>query len=172
MTMKILVTLTLLILAANCVFAQANANEHTWKATIKVVDENGAPVEKAEVKVGYYTNNTSVDIQGTTDTNGMLVVTHSTSTFNYIEYALSIGIEKAGYYGTRSSCDLGIPYDANKWNPTVTVLIRNIGKPIAMYAKSLNLGMPVFDKPAAFDFMIGDWVAPYGKGISKEILFE
>jgi hypothetical protein len=40
-----------------------------------------------------------------------------------------------------------------------------------MYAKSVNLGMPVFDKPAGFDLMVGDWVAPYGKGTRADILF-
>jgi hypothetical protein len=174
MIMKRLITLTLLMLAANCVFAQTNADEHEWKATIKVVDEDGAPVPKANVKVGYYTNNTSVDIDGTTDINGMLIVTHSTSTFNYIEYALSFGIEKQGYYGTRSSCDLGIPYDANKWNPNVTILIKKVGKPIAMYAKkfAMALKLPEYGKPIAYDLEIGDWVGPYGEGVNKDIIFQ
>jgi hypothetical protein len=51
-------------------------------------------------------------------------------------------------------------------------VIKKIGKPTAMYAKSVNLGMPVFDKPAGFDLMVGDWVAPYGEGINADILFE
>ena len=165
--------LSLLLLTANCVFAQTNADEHEWKATIKVVDENGSPVTNADVKVGYFTNNTSVEIEGTTDTNGMLIATHSTSTFNYIEYSLSFGVEKEGHYGTRSSCDLGLPYDANKWNPTVTILIKKIGKPIAMYAKAVaNLSLPELGKSIGYDLMIGDWVAPYGKGVSTDILFE
>jgi len=40
-----------------------------------------------------------------------------------------------------------------------------------MYVKSVNLGVPVFDKPIAFDLMIGDWLAPYGKGINTDIVF-
>jgi hypothetical protein len=173
MIMKTLIALTMLMLAANCVFAQNNADEHEWKAMIKVIDENGSPVAKANVKVGYYTNNTSVDIDGTTDINGMLIVTHSTSTFNYIEYALSFGIDKEGYYGTRSSCDLGIPYDAKKWNPAVTILIKKVGKPIAMYAKKYVMGLklPEYNKQIGYDLMIGDWVGPYGKGINSDILF-
>jgi hypothetical protein len=103
----------------------------------------------------------------------MLIVTHSTSTFNYIEYALSFGIDKEGYYGTRSSCDLGIPYDAKKWNPAVTILIKKVGKPIAMYAKKYVMGLklPEYNKQIGYDLMIGDWVGPYGKGINSDILF-
>jgi hypothetical protein len=166
--MKLFTILSLISLLAVYSFAQTN---YEWKATIQVVDENGAPVEKANVKVGYYTNNTSVDIEGITDTNGILIATHSTSTFNYIEYALSFGIDKEGYYGTRSKCDLGIPYDAHKWNPTVTILIKKVGKPIAMYARRVEKGPPVFNEPVGYDLMIGDWVGPYGKGISTDIIF-
>jgi hypothetical protein len=156
----------------NCVYAQNNPDEHEWRATAKVVDEDGAPVAKATVKVGYYTNNTSVDIEGTTDRNGILVTTHTTSTFNYIEYALSFGIEKNGYYGTRSKCDLGLPYDLAKWNPTVTLLLKKVGKPIAMYAKQVtSLKVPEFNKTIGYDLMIGDWVGIYGKGINADLFF-
>ena len=40
-----------------------------------------------------------------------------------------------------------------------------------MYAKSVNLGLPVFEKAVGFDLMVGDWVAPYGKGINTDIFF-
>jgi hypothetical protein len=162
------------MLVANCVLAQNSPDEHEWRATLKVVDEHGSPVPRANVKVGYYTNNTSIDIEGTTDTNGIFVAAHTTSTFNYIEYALSFGIEKEGYYGTRSSCDLGLPYDANKWNPTVTMLLKKIGKPIGMYAKHYTMGLklPEYKKRIGYDLMVGDWVGPYGKGITSDIEFQ
>jgi hypothetical protein len=164
--------LILSILSAANVVAQTNIDEHEWRATLKVADEKGSPVPKASVKVSYYVKNTSVDIQGLTDTNGIFVATRTTPTYNYVEYALALATDKAGYYGTRSKCDLGLPYDAFKWNPTITLVLKEIGKPIGMYAKSVNLGMPVFDKPAGFDLMVGDWVKPYGKGRNADILFE
>ncbi len=48
---------------------------------------------------------------------------------------------------------------------------KKIGKPVAMYAKSVNLGMPAFDKPVGYDLEIGDWVGVYGKGVNADILF-
>jgi hypothetical protein len=170
--MKKSLFLPLLLMMTNCVFAQSNTDEHEWKATLKVVDETGSPVAGANVKVGYYTNNTSVDIDGTTDTNGILVTAHITSTFNYVEYALSFGIEKEGYYGTRSKCDLGLPYDLAKWSPTVTLLLKKVGKPVAMYAKWINSNPPVLGQPVGYDLMIGDWVGPNGKGVSTDIIFK
>ena len=169
--MKYYTYLTLMLLVASCAFAQTNADEHEWKATVKVVDENGSPVAKASVKVGYYIKNTSVDIDGITDTNGIFVANRTTSTLNYVEYALAFVIEKEGYYGTFSKCDLGLPYDASKWNPTITLLLKKIGKPIAMYAKRINsLRVPEFNKAIGYDLMIGDWVGPYGKGVNTDLL--
>lgn len=170
--MKKLIYLTLILFTANHIFAQTKADEHEWKATLKVVDENGSPVTKAKVKVGYYTNNTSVDIEGITDTNGVFVADHTTSTFNYVEYALAFVIEKEGYYGTRSKCDLGLPYDASKWNPTIALVLKKAGKPIAMYAKWVNSNPPILGQPVGYDLMIGDWVGSYGKGVNADIIFQ
>ena len=170
--MKKLIFLSLIMLAANLIFAQTTADEHKWTATVKVVDENGTPVPRATVKVGYYTNNTSVDIEGLTDTNGIIVTDHTTSTFNYVEYTLSFGVEKEGYYGTRSKCDLGLPYDASKWNPTVTLVLKQIGKPVAMYARWVNENPPTLGQPIGYDLMMGDWVCDGHKGISTDIVFQ
>ena len=59
----------------------------------------------------------------------------------------------------------------SKWNPTVNIVLKRIVKPIPMYAKSVNLAMPIFDKSVGFDFELGDWVGPYGKGVNSDIVF-
>ncbi|MDR3411605.1 MAG: hypothetical protein P4L87_11800 [Formivibrio sp.] len=170
--MKKLFFLTLFVLAVNGGFAQTSAAEHEWKATVKVVDENGLSVERADVKVGYFTNNDTVEIEGTTGTNGIFEASHATSTFNYVEYKLAFRVEKEGYYGTGSECDLGLPYDAVKWNPTITLLLKKVGKPIAMYAKSItSLRLPELNKDIGYDLMVGDWVGPYGKGVNADLFF-
>ena len=172
MIMKKLAYLSLIILVANCIYAQTNADIHEWKATLKVVDENANPVANANVDVVYYTGNTPNRVNGLTDANGIFAASHSTTTQDYALYELAFVVEKTGYYRTKEKCDLGVHYDAIKWNPTKTLILKQIGKPIAMYAKSVNLGMPLFDKPAGFDLTVGDWVAPYGKGIYADIFFE
>jgi len=171
MRMKKLIYLTMMLFTANHILAQTPTDEHTWIATVKVVDENGSPVAKAPVKVGYYTNNTSVDIEGVTDTNGIFIASHTTSTFNYVEYALAFVIGKEGYYGTRSKCDLGLPYNTEKWNPAITLILKKAEKPIAMYAKWVNSNPPILGQPIGYDLMLGDWVAPNGKGINTDIIF-
>jgi len=89
---------------------------------------------------------------------------------------IGYGADKEGYY---SRTGLGYDFDfKNKangiwhpWNPTLEIVLIKTLDPIPMYAKSVNLGLPVFDKPAGFDFMIGDWVEPYGKGNRTDIMF-
>jgi len=179
--MKKLIYLPLIFFMASRVFCQTSAYEHEWKATVKIVDEAGAPVDKATVKVGYYNKNTSVEIEGISDTNGIFEATHTTSTLNYIEYGLALDVEKTGYYQTLSKCDLGLPYDLSKWNPTIILVLKKIGKPIAMYSKWVNsephvfkkTGRPpiVFNRTVGYDMMAGDWVAPYGKGVNTDLSF-
>jgi len=174
MTMKKLIYLTLIALATNCTFAQNSTDEHEWVATVKIVDESGSPVGRANIRVGYYTNNTSVNIEGLTDSNGVFVAAHSTSIRGYAMYELGFVIEKEGYYKTWSTRDLGINYDVAKWNPTVTMVLKKIGKPIAMSAKIYPLGLklPEYNKKIGYDLMVGDWVGPYGKGVTTDVFFE
>jgi hypothetical protein len=171
MIMKRFIALTLFMLAANCVLAQINANEHEWKATIKVVDESGAPFFGALATIGYYTNSVSTVTDGITDTNGIFTLTHTA----HSEYAdISFEAKKDGYYSIWQQVNLQAPYEEAKWNPTKTLVLKKIAKPIAMYAKkyAMALKLPEYGKPTAYDLEIGDWVGPYGKGVNKDIIFQ
>jgi hypothetical protein len=147
----------------SCAFAQT---KHEWKVTLKVVDDDGQPVTSAKAGVGYYTNRVSTSINGLTDTNGIFTASHSS-------YGGELGFaaEKAGYYTTRIPYLLGFDYNATKWNPVQTLMLKKIVKPIPMYAKRIDAQPPADGKPIGYDLMVGDWVAPYGKGINPDILF-
>jgi hypothetical protein len=137
--------------------------EHEWKVTLKVVTETGQPVTGAKARVYYLMTN---EIAGLTDSNGVFVASHHDGSEN-----LGFQAEKRGHYPFRIMHHMGRNYKPEKWNPVQTVVLKRIIKPIPMYAKSVNLGMPIFDKPAGFDLTIGDWVGPYGKGINSDIIF-
>src|SRR5437899_7397905 len=40
-----------------------------------------------------------------------------------------------------------------------------------MYARSLQIELPVSDQPIGFDLVKGDWVAPHGKGKVSDFRF-
>ena len=148
-----------------------------WNATVKVVDENGQPVADATVSIfltlpplsfpddnGKYKGK----ISGTTDVSGQFAATHDDRTGN-----LGFKIGKTGYYASHYSRTLRDPEEnANDRNISITLVLKKIGTPIPMGAKKIDsLKVPEFNKNIGYDLMVGDWVAPYGKGLSVDLFF-
>jgi len=153
----------LFCLTLNCVFAQSQP-EHRWNATLMVVDEIGTPVAGAKIKISYDMSTNL--IVGLTDTNGMF-----TASCHGDSVDLAFLVDKPGYYHSRINYHLGFDYDPAIWNPAKTIVLKQIGQPIPMYAKKINAQPPDNGKPIGYDLIVGDWVAPYGKGINPDILF-
>ena len=170
------ICLVIVTITSHLAFAQTNIDEHEWTVTLKVVDEAGNPMPDANAKIWYHIpppegqSIAMTNKAGLTDSNGVFIATkHSGS----IE--LECEAQKIGYYGSGLSHEFAKfkDNDPAKWNPTVTLMLKKITKPIAMYAKqATNLKLPVFDKSIGYDLMIGDWVGPYGKGVSTDIILE
>jgi hypothetical protein len=169
--------LTLTLLTNGCAFGQTNVWTHPWMATIKVIDEGSQPVTGATVAVWYYVkppageNEAGESVQGLTDTNGIVRLSHAATG----SISLAFDASKVGYYSTTIGHEFAkfADNDPQKWNPSKTLLLKNIGKPIAMYAKKYVLGfkLPEYNKKIGYDLMIGDWIGPYGKGINSDIFF-
>ena len=169
-------------MTASHTFGQARPGAYLWTLNLKVVDDNNQPVSDAKTWVAYgdpkqgqspdpfQTNDWA--IAGLTDTNGLFIAKH-------IDHSWSIGIQvqKTGYYSILESYELYKPgqFDDRKVaanrNPTLTLTLKKIDKPIQMYAKSLNTHVPDLDKPVGYDLMVGDWIAPYGTGLNADINF-
>jgi len=150
----------------NYASAQTVPATHEWNVTLKVVDENGQPVSAADASVGYFSGHKGASIKGKTDTNGVFAASHSAHSG-----LLSFAVTKTGYYRTWSEYDLGFEYDPTKWNPTKTIILKNVGNPIPMYAKREEMKFPKEDEAIGFDLIAGDWVAPYGKGFQADMFF-
>lgn len=181
--MKTFVLLTLAFAMSGCAFAQSSTTGVEWNVTLKVVDDNGQPVQGARVSVGYHVTpppgqiiedyrDSSDKIEGQTDANGEFTASHSDAS-----WSLGIDVQKAGCYPSHINYNLFIPgqFDAQtvakNRNPTLTLVLKKILHPIPMYAKRI-IGMPpIFGRPLGYDFIVGDWVAPYGKGTNAYIFF-
>jgi hypothetical protein len=181
---KSLILLSLLLATAGSIFAQpTNALTQPWSATVKVVGEDGVPIGGANVAVAYVLPPYSFSddpqynarIVGVTDTNGLFFATHNDRTGE-----VGFGVSKRGYYETRSSRTLRDPSEnANDRDITLTLVLKKIANPIPMYAKWQHSEPSIFKKygrpPIAFtntvgyDLMVGDWVAPYGKGANTDV---
>jgi len=164
--------LPILALMLNSACAQ---NKPVWNATIKVIDEAGQPVANADVVMGWNVNAPDLTLtysktEGSTDTNGVFKTSHEANGSTDLGFSAN----KAGYYSTRASHEIAQLNDNNpaKWNHNVTLELKKIGKPIAMYAKQVDsITFPEFNKAFGYDLTVGDWVGPYGKGISSDIFF-
>ena len=159
-----------LFISCGCL-AQNSVPQHLWHVTLRVVDESGDPVPRANASVGYFVNSQSASFDGFTGTNGIFSASHSAaSDLN----ELGFDVSKSGFYPTRMTCMLFPPFNPAKWNIIQTLTLKKIGNPTAMYAKryTMALTLPEYKKRIGYDLMIGDWVGPYGKGVSTDILFE
>lgn len=162
------------MIAALCSAHAQSLDVPSWSATVKVVDDLGQPVDAAQITIGYYvapppgqTIATS-SIKGETDTNGIFAASGRTGSTD-----LFFGANKDGYYNAHLDYELAElkRKDTAKWNPTITLLLKKIGAPVPLYAKHVQNGPPIFNKAVGYDLMTGDWVAPYGKGQTSDLIF-
>jgi hypothetical protein len=173
----IVLCLTLIILTSSQAFGQALAlpeqfGPHQWTASVKAIDEDSNPIVGANVSVQYTlpteTNSgdqTYGEVKGMTDINGMFGASHTDSSSG-----LGVTVGKADYYTTHIGHQFY--FDDKNRHPSFTILLKKIGKPIAMYAKQIDsITFPEFNKTIGYDLMAGDWVAPYGKGVNPDFLF-
>ena len=167
---------SLLLAATLDEIKQAISKGAKGKITLYVVDSKGNPVAGAQVGAGFYNQNKTGDGNGAlgkTDSEGMFTAT-GTSTVD-MHYQIS----KVGYYATEGSyvfCRAGDPNTVKDgrwqpWNPTNTVVLKEVRHPVAMFARQLEIEMPAQNITVGFDLEKGDWIAPYGKGIQPDLLF-
>ena len=166
MTVTFIANLALVAIFALTTSAQSQMLPHEWSVTFNVVSEADQPIVDAQAWVGYMTTN---KLTGLTDSNGVFVARHHDRSFG-----LALHVDKRGYYPHWERYELGFPaqYAVAKWNPTRKIVLKSVMKPIPMYAKRVNLGVPDFGKPIGFDLVVGDWVSPFGKGNHADLIFE
>lgn len=164
---------TLTLLAVLAVAFQARAEEAPdAQMTFKVIDDTGKPLSGVEVGMATFIRhkpgpNFGSDVsdgpRAKTDEKGVVTLAYPSMTG---EFGYGISQTPGCYY------DQGGRYrfTTNKggkwlpWNPMVEIVLKRILNPVAGYLKRVNLGMPAFGTPVGYDLMVGDWVAPNGKG--------
>ena len=141
------------------------------KVTVQVFDEAGKPFPNADVQIGFDDPKSpihqAVYSKGKTDAHGFFTAE------DVCDGGMGGGIKKDGYY------DSGFPFKITgekdgkwlPWNPICKTTLRPIGKPVALYARTVQSQIPALDQPCGFDLEVGDWVAPYGKGVASDFIF-
>ncbi len=143
------------------------------KVTLRVVDEGGMQIPGASAMVGFNYGGTWTDPgkfvgrEGLTDTNGYFTASGRT------DGIAGYGAKQTGYYETLMQYTFREPKLGRwqPWNPELKVVLKKIGQPTAMYAKRVETYIPKLDEPVGYDLTIGDWVAPFGKGLQSDFVF-
>lgn len=176
--------ISMLGIFATCSFLVACSGVHAFErgealVTLRVVDEAEAPVVNAEVSCtawwpesGQKLGQEYGQYTGTTDTNGIVHV--AIVAF----HDMRCRIRKDGYYETSFPYVLSgraQPAIVNErwqpWGVTNTVVLKRIHKPISMYAKHVEVPVPVLNTSLGYDLEKGDWVNPHGMGIVSDFVF-
>ncbi len=131
------------------------------KVQVTVLDEKGEPLKGATVDIWHLDFRAKNDkkITGATDQQGQFTGRGNA------QHSISVVVTKNGWYESE------LERLKKNQDHDLTVVMRIIEKPIPLYVRRVLLKAPVFDKWLGFDFELGDWVAPQGKGKSRDILF-
>jgi hypothetical protein len=152
----------------------------TAKYTLKIINEDGLPVHNADANVSFMKSKPggwggqTYFVEGKTNFEGVFVAEGNT------QQTGAYGAGKDGYYYTRYDYK-GLKEVSGvigfrrwePWNPTLDVVIKQIKKPIAMHAYNTEwIDIPVLAIPIGYDLLKRDWVAPYGNGLTEDLVFE
>jgi hypothetical protein len=142
--------------------------EFDTNVKVTISDEDGAPIEGAEVKLlfSHFDPKKNVTHVINTDAKGMVQASEK------VVSSLLLNAGKPGFYPLRFERVL-IRMDVD-WQKIkqrdLALIMRRIKQPAPLYAKKVSAIIPDYDKPIGFDFMVGDWVVPHGKGKSPDML--
>ena len=148
------------------------------KIIYRVVDGEGIPVEGASAHIWFRSTHPKLVIDDwtvNTDSNGVFIAEHRTND------RLSCRISKDGYYHTFDRVTFSDPCayplaTGGKWQPygsIRTVSLKKIRNPCMLHVFPVSIRgyqIPEFGKWIGFDFECCEWIAPYGKGRSADVL--
>lgn len=165
----------LLAIAAAEVFELPNA-----KVTVRVRDQDGNAVPATSLRItgdsAALKKNPETDKEGASNRDGLLEIELKS------KGEIWITAEKAGYYRSEGLAYnyRSIPNEMERafsrkrwepWNPTVEVTLKQIIKPIPMYARTLRKGLPPNVERVGFDLVEGDFTHPNGRGKVADLIF-
>ena len=128
---------------------------------VTVIGDDQKPVEGANVVVWYYgyLPEHTKEVEGLTDEEGVFEAKGQPL------LGILSRVNKEGYYETESE-------DLNKREDhDITLVLREKKNPIPLYAKNEVLRFPANREWIGYDFEVGDWTDPYGRGHVADVLF-
>ncbi len=118
---------------------------------------------------GALNSNELVNVEGSTNLEGKFTAE------GYSDGSFAGHISKDGYYKGSLNIPQLVDIIDRKWQPwdaTGTTVLRLIGSPVALHAKTVYWAhIPEVGNPCGYDLLKGDWVVPHGKGSVADLVF-
>jgi hypothetical protein len=161
MKLRIAILTSIILIATYTFSVHANLLDK-YHIKIKVIDDNGASVEDANVYISFEKNTSSgtkmYAIKAVTGLDGKFEATGSGN--GHISY----GATKDGYYQSHYTYDFPGQKDNSLEKREFQILLRKIENPVPMYARRIRKEIPFVKKEIGFDLIKSDWVVPFGQG--------
>lgn len=133
---------------------------------VSVKDEQGNSIEGAEVRFSYARPQGYESVSKLSNAEGLVKDTGKTN------FHLNVRVEKAGYYkATYAKSNKGTNLEKNQ-NHKLDVILEKVINPIPLHAKKTKIYSKDATTRIGYDFEVGDWVKPYGKGKSVDVFFK
>jgi hypothetical protein len=136
------------------------------QVTVLVIDDTGNPVEGALVAVLGVVR----EQEGKTDNQGRFV-----ATIRNRSSKVEMAIRKKGYYAiSRHIHEFSGGHVGDRWqpwNPELSFLLPKKRNPVVLQEREVRgVKIPHRGKPVGYDLLVGDWVAPAGKGLVGDFI--
>lgn len=162
------------LLAASSEIEKARQYGAKGAVTLHITDSIGKPVEKARISACFFPSDSYADAdgrEGHTDTNGCFYLEGKTVDDLAYEVTKDSSYKTIGkywFYRRGENCVQDGRWQP--WNPTNTVVLKEIRHPIPMCSKRVDAPVPIQGAHVGYDLEVGDWVAPYGQGKQTDML--
>jgi hypothetical protein len=174
--MSAFIRISIIALLVSCAGCQTIGRDALFRLTLHVVDDAGQPVKDAKARIGADRRPKAGEsdgkgnfTEGLTDGKGLFSGELEAWDASQAGYR----VEKQDHYG------VWLPYYAKSpvrgkwqpWNPIIEVVLKRIKNPVPMYAKLVHGEVPAKGVDVGYDLVVGDWIAPYGRGRIADIVF-
>ena len=147
---------------------EVRAPEITLDVVVK--NEQGEPLAGVEVRAYFSGPFASAPDKAKTDVDGRVVLRGNAT----LQVSVASGGDGTPWYlSGLGIIPGGIDSDKQGWNikREGTLILRKKRNPTPLAVRRIELVPPSFEKPYAYDLEIGDYVQPYGKGKTPDLVF-
>jgi hypothetical protein len=135
---------------------------HAHEIEIRAMGDDGNPIAGANAVISFMRsgNGNSKVYRGATKEDGIF------SARDQIIIGAFVKVTKAGFY--ESVIESGFDDEDHKFD----VIMRRIETPVPLVVREVELAVPDTEELIGFDFAVGDWLPPFGKGSVADIEVE